>query len=332
VLVQRSVEQDQGSWQVDYQLRNNTATSLTLSPSEIGARVEGWVSNSRISSHALPRWSSAEVVPGGEQPAAIANVIDTLDEKRRCRERLAVAAWSDDLGPTRGDSPKPGPASSKTASASTSSESSATESIVRVPPGGLLRVRLRLEHLHAVFGNYDPLLGARRVELSLAGQTIQDNAPLDREQYQAQPKFTWPEPPEDRRDPRYFRTGPDSLHLEAHVPGHQYYRFPDHPVRYGTKMRLRFWYLIAEGTEGDCRVRLSQIRETDVAWRQLSEGTVEHCLNVVGRWTPVERIIRLEPEATIVGLEFKIISDTYVGEMWIDDISFEPLSAAPAGP
>ena len=58
---------------------------------------------------------------------------------------------------------------------------------------------------------------------------MRDVVPLDREQYLAQPKFAWPEPPEDRRDTGHSVSGPDSLHLEADVPGHQYYRYPGAP-------------------------------------------------------------------------------------------------------
>src|SRR5262245_37259694 len=57
-LVERSVIQDQGSWQVEYRLRYNGATVLAILPGEIQGKVEGWVSNSRVASHALPRWSS----------------------------------------------------------------------------------------------------------------------------------------------------------------------------------------------------------------------------------------------------------------------------------
>ena len=126
------------------------------------------------------------------------------------------------------------------------------------------------------------------------------------------------------------RLGPDSLHLEADVPGHQYYRYPERPVRYNTKMRLRFWYLIAAGTEGDCKVRVAQFKETPISWRMLHAGDFEQCLKTIGRWTKVERIIQTESEATTLTLEFKIVGETEVGEMWIDDVSLEPVGGAMA--
>ena len=200
-------------------------------------------------------------------------------------------------------------------------------------PQSIAHVRLRLEHQHILYGDYDPLLSTRAVELTLGSATFHDLVPLDREQYRALPTFTWPEPPEDRRDTRHAISGPDSLHIEAHVAGHQAYRYPERPVRYSTKMRFQFWYLIAAGTEGECRVSLAQYKETPTSWRKLSAGAFDQTLKTIGRWTKVERVIQTEPEATTVTLEFKIIGDTEIGEMWIDDVSLEPIGCStPAGP
>jgi hypothetical protein len=203
---------------------------------------------------------------------------------------------------------------------------------VTVAPEGTARVRVRIEHLHVLYGDYDPLLGTRALELRFGTAALRDALPLDREQYQAMPRYTWPAPPEDRRDTRYFVSGPDSLHLEAHVPGNQYYRFPERPVRYATRMKLSYWYLIAGGTEGECRARVAQYKDTPSAWKVLSEGGHEQCLGTVGRWVKVERVFRTEPDATTLALDFRI-SGSEVGEMWIDDVRLEPLSGPPpAGP
>ena len=131
----------------------------------------------------------------------------------------------------------------------------------------------------------------------------------------------------------HFVSAPDSLHLEADVQGHQSYRYQERPVRYNTKMKLRFWYLIAAGTEGECRVRVGQNKDTPLAWRQLHEAGFEERLKTIGHWTKYERIVQTEPEATRLILEFKIVGEIDVGEMWIDDVSMEPLGiTGPGGP
>jgi len=141
------------------------------------------------------------------------------------------------------------------------------------------------------------------------------------------PKSNWPEIPEDRRDTRMSVTGPDSLHLEAHVPGNQSYRFPEQPVRYATKMKLRFWYFIAKGTEGEFFGRIAQYKETATEYKALPKGGREECMATVGKWVKVEWIFRTEPEATTLLLDFRI-SGAEVGEVWIDDVSLEPICAS----
>jgi len=314
-IVERVLAQDQGDWQVDYCLKYDGPTPLVLPPAEVSARVEGWLSNSKVAAHANPRRSECALA-GQSGPAAFAEVIASPEESQRCRERLAIRLWSGPaIGPAampRGVDPEP-------------------LSTVTVEPGGLLRVRLRLEHQHCLYGDYDPLLGRRDLELKLGPKTLRDALPLDREQYLAQPKETWPEPAEDHKDTRHFVSGPDSLHLEADLPGNNYYRFPERKVRYSSRMRLRFWYMVAPGTEGEFKARVAQYRESPNAWKVLSDGGNEMTLKAVGRWTKVEKIIRTEAEATTLALDFRI-TPCDIGEVWIDDVSLEPLDGGPGGP
>jgi hypothetical protein len=313
-VVERVLAQDQGDWQVDYCLKNDGPAPLVLPPAEVYARVEGWLSNSKVGVHATPRRSECTVV-GASGPAAVAEVIGSPDEALRCRERVVLrlrAGQACDAPMPRGGDPEP-------------------LATVTVEPAGLLRVRLRLEHQHGLYGDYDPLLGRRELELRLGSATVRDLLPLDREQYQAQPRDTWSEPPEDHKDTRHFLSGPDSLHLEADVPGNQYFRFPERKVRYSSRMRLRFWYMIAPGTEGEFKARIAQYRESPNAWKVLSEGGSEQVFTATGRWVKFERIIRTEPEATTLALDFRI-ANSDVGEVWIDDVSLSPVEAGPGGP
>ena len=59
-----------------------------------------------------------------------------------------------------------------------------------------------------------------------------------------------------------------------------------------------------------------------------SHGGFEEVLETVGRWTKVERVVRAESEATTVALDFRIVQETNVGEMWIDDVSLEPIGCS----
>jgi hypothetical protein len=313
-VVERVLAQDQGDWQIDYCLRNDRSNPLVLAPAEIGARVEGWLSNSRVAVHANPRRAEL-LIDGKTGPMATAEVIPSPDEALRCRERALIRVWaatSKDVTTVRGGDPEP-------------------LSTVTVEPGALLRVRIRLEHQHCLYGDYDPLLGRRDLELRLGAETIRDVLPLDREQYLAQPKDNWPEPAEDHKDNRHFMSAPDSLLLEAGVPGNQYFRFPERKVRYSSRMKLKFWYWIAPGTEGEFKARIAQYRESPNAWKVLSDGGSEHTLKTVGRWVKFEKILKTESEATTLALDFRI-ANAEVGEVWIDDVTLEPIDAATGGP
>jgi hypothetical protein len=323
-LAGRTVAQDQGAWVVDYRLRHTGPTGVMVAPEEIAVKVEGWVSNSRVASHAVPRHSLL-AIPHAPELTAESKVIAAANQEHECREKL-ICQVSAVRGPGPADAGRGGSRSTKVPATDNGQRTTdkRTEPL-SLEPGGMVQVRLRLEHHHVIFGDYDPLLGVRTVEITLAGASVRDVVALDREQYLAQPRFTWPEPPEERRDTRHSVSGPDSLHLEAHVPGHHYYRYPDRPVRYGTPMRLRFWYLIAAGTEGECRYRVAQYKDTPTSWRMLNDAGFEKCLKVVGRWTQVEHVFTTDAEATTLALDFRIVNDTDIGEMWIDDVRLEPV-------
>jgi hypothetical protein len=330
-IVERTLEQEQGGWLISYKLRYHGPNALVIAPADVLTKVAGWVSNSRVCGHAVPRLSSVVVSGTDGSLLGSGDVITSADDAKRCRERVVVRIWTD--GAKSQAPAMPPPYSTATSALSFAGrELSADErpGVVNVAPEGIVRVRIRLEHMHVIFGDYDPLLGARDLELHLGPAVFRDALPLEREQYLAQAKAAWTAPPEERRDTRMFISAPDSLHLEAHIPGNQYYRFPERPVRYGTKMRLRFWYYVAQGTEGACQARVAQYKETPTAWKQLADGVQEECLTTVGRWVKVERVFQTEREATTISLDFKISGATEVGEMWIDDVSLEPVQPAPA--
>jgi hypothetical protein len=317
-LVHRVIAQDQGDWQVDYRLRLDAGPAVALAAADLAASVGGWVSNSRVPTHAVPR-RSAPKVDGATSGTSTHEVIASADEAKLCRERLTLRAWS-----AAAAEPAPRP---KTA------PPNAADPLlgVSIEPGGVLCIRLRLEHEHFLYGPYDPLLGHRDVELRLGPTTLRDLLPLDREHYIAHAKATWPEPPEDRRDTRHFITGPDSLHLEAHINGNQYFRFPDRPVRYGSRLKLSYWYLIAPGGEEEFRVKVSQYKEGPNGFQILQSGASDVGHAVIGRWTKVERIVRTEPEATSLALDFRIYGAD-IGEVWVDDVKLEPVGVATGGP
>lgn len=320
-VLERTVTQEQGGWRIEYELQYDGVTGMVVTPSDVVFKVEGWVSNSRIVSHSVPR-RSAMVISGSSGMSSTSDVVVSSDDEQQCRERVVVQMWTGDEAPVDSVS-KPGTSTTNT---------SDLAPVFALAPRSKLRMRVRFEHQHFLYGEYDPLLGRRQLELRMGSAVLQDTLPMEREQYFALPKYAWPSPPEERRDTRLFVSKPDSLHIEAHVPGNQSYRFPERPVRYATKMRLRFWYLVAPGTEDECRARIMQYKDSPTAQRAIPEGGQEICLKAVGRWTRIERVFETEPEATTLALDFRICGGADVGEVWIDDVSLEPLVSVAANP
>jgi len=311
-------------WKVDYVLRNDGTTAREVRPEAFSAVVSGSVSNSRVPGHARPRASRVEV-SGSSGLSSSCDVIPSEDEARRCRERVVLQAWPADLG---AEPPDP------IAKAAVRLVALSEQPAIAIAPGASLRVRLRLEHDHFLYGPHDSLLGTREVVLKLGADTVKDTLALDREiQLPKKASGEWAglhEPPADRLDACLFVSAPNSLHIEAHIPGNQSYRFKECPIRYSTRMRLRFWYLIAAGTEGDGKVMVVQYKDAPTAWKILSDGDLTLPLTTVGRWVKVEKTFRTESEATSLTLEFRLPGD--IGEMTIDDLTLEPAEDDAGGP
>lgn len=314
-------------WRIDYHLRNDGTETLVVPPEALSARVAGWVSNSRAPGHSNPRRSEVEA-SGGSGLVGVAEVIASTHEVERCRERLIVQAWPAESGST-----PPDPIARATVNKPAPVEEQPT---LEVAPGASLRVRLGLEHEHQLCGPHTALLGRRELALRLGPATLADVLPLDRQLPVDAPRVDWPPPPpEGLRDDRIFLSPPDSLHLQAHLPGRRSHSYPEYrDVAGGARLRLSFWYLVAPGTAGNCQLRMTQHRDLPSSFKTLYDGEMIEHLTTVGRWVHVERVVRAEPEATVLKLDFRIAdSPVNVGELWIDDVLLEPLDdEALAGP
>ncbi len=311
VLVERQIVQQNGRWLVRYKVRYEAApgsAALDLSASDLAVDYEAWVSNSRSKPHTVPRKSHTRFALS-ESNSVQTTVISSSNDRQRCRERISLAL-------SAGDRPLAEPTPAKT-----------TFLPLRVPPGENFWVYLILDHDHFLHGTYDPLLGVRQFELRLGSCRLLDSIPLDAEQASSAPVINLSTPPKERLDPRQFRSAPDSLYLAADLPGYQYFRFDDLPVRYGTQFRLSFWYLIGLGTEGSCHVRVMEYQDTPNAWYRL-DGGFDDQMTLQGRWQRFEQTFQSRDETTTMALDFRIVGAN-VGEMWIDDVELIPLYEEP---
>jgi hypothetical protein len=308
-LVDRQVSQHNSRWIVRYQVRHEGAGPLELAAGDVSVAYDGWVANSRLKPHSVSRRSQVEFALGTGN-AGLATVIASSNDRQRCRERIALAI-------STGDQPAADPPFNK------------PQTPIKVESGQLLWLYLSIEHDHFLHGTYDPLLGDRDVQIRLGPCRLVDTVPLVAEQAPATPTVKLSMPPKERLDSRQYHSAPDSLYLAADVPGYQYFRFDDMPVRHGTRFKISFWYLVAVGTEGSCHVRMMEYQDTPNAWYRL-EGGFDDQLTVQGRWQRFEQTFRALGDTTTMALDFRIVGAN-VGEMWIDDIELVPLYADAGG-
>jgi hypothetical protein len=322
-IAQRVASLDQRTgqvWQVDYRLENVSRAPAVLLWSQIQCDVDGWVSNSRAGGHSHPR--PARLRWTKPFTTAETEVISSRDQASQCFERGTFEAWP----AARGHDPLD--AAIDIAQRVVAPFGSTA---LVIPPGQTLCVRIRLAHEHFLYGEYEPLLGTRLVSLRLGEEQLVDEVELDGPIRTPRGAPRWPalDPPNERRDTLVYLSPPDSLYLAAHLPGQGYYRTSGQ-VRYGTRMRVSFCYLLAPGSDADAMMRITQLKQGPALWKPLPDGQREICLTTRGRWTRVERVFRTEDEATTMTLEFRISGE--LGDLWIEDVRVEPLEAVAEGP
>ena len=356
----RQALRDGSGWRVHYRLEVATAAPVAVEPGEVVVIVESDLSNARVPGLEQPRRSRL-VARGDEGLVAQCDLDPTAEEARRSRERLMVELIVNPPRRSRFEATAESPGLSQDPTADPFAAPTAVESpagplriapatpdetgrrglggetipaaagpipSLTLLPGATVEVVLLLSHHRFLYGRYEPLLGRRAIQIRLGELSFADRIDLDDDRPVPPPvhRLDGPQdgPPADRLDPSQYVSAPHSLHLEAHAPGNQSYRFKDQEVRYGTTMRLSFSYLVAIGSEGRVKARVSQYRDGPASsWRILPEGCVEIPLTEIGRWTRVETVFRTQNDATTIGLDFRIGGD--IGEAWIDDIALEAI-------
>jgi hypothetical protein len=299
------------TWKVEYRLRNSGSTPLIVEPESIDCTVEGWASNSRADGHGLPRRADHALGPGDDLES-IAILIDTDSPTGSCAERATLQVWPEE-GPSQAE-PEPG----------ASCEPSLGP--FGLAPGDVLRARLRLEHRHHLHGPAEPLLGSREITLRIGPASFRDGVSLGQDASPDRPLDQLGPIPDERRDPRFYFSPPDSLYLDAALPGFRSYQFRDLKVRRDTPMRLRFRYYRSLDSTGSARFELKQYQDVPSSYRVLTEAKRVESLDRLGEWVLVEHSFRSEPIATTMQLKFVLDCEAEgPSALWLDDILLEPV-------
>lgn len=306
------------TWRVEYRLRNPGPDPLPVDPGSIFCTVEGWASNSRADGHGLPRRAD-HALSVGEDLESIAELIDSDSATRACAERATLQVWPED-GPAPAEpepgascEPPPGPFS--------------------LPPGGVLHARIRLEHRHHLHGPSEPLLGEREVTLRVGPASYRDAVPLEQDASIGRPIDRLGPIPEERLDPRFYYSPPDSLYLDAALSGFRTYQFRDLKVRRDCPMKLSFRYYRSLDSSGEARAEVKQYQDVPNSYEALTQAKRVEKLDRLGEWVLVEHRFHSEPKATTMQLKFILDCEgDGPSALWVDEITLEPVDEATERP
>jgi hypothetical protein len=302
-----NIYQNRSRWQIDYSLVNDLSENLVLLPKDINAKVEGWVSNSADPALINPRLSSHRLQNLAPTRNHLGPANDPADD---CYELVKIDLWAgDDAQPLEINKLK--------------------KQSVAIAPGQTFHVRVSIEHSHTVYGDYLPLLGERTIQIEISPAiSLEHNADLTSELDFVLPDDTWPEIPEDKRSDEFFISAPHSLLLEGNVPGGSTCRLPERNARFGTRMRLTYYYRIAEGTEAKFDVDITQSQRNAYTWKSISHAEVEFTHAPSRYWRKVDKIIKIDPSANTIAVDFRLNPTDAVGRVWIDDVILTTIDAA----
>jgi hypothetical protein len=349
IAVTRSAYQSDAKWVIDYTVKNTSPAPVQLATANVRVKVDGWVSNSNVPGHGLPRFSLIE--GGGIVKTAQSEVIKHSDTAQQCQEKMSLSILqngkpvkpgtqtvtlppepdnvntggddgeNEEMKMARGEEPPPQPRQPP----APKTEEKPADTTVTIPGGEEVILRITLQHMHEMYGDLDPLLGTRSCHVDFDKMGNWSDAAIECvDPHVVVPAVSIPEPGEDHRDKRYFVSAPDSLYLAADIPVLKNYNVKEQSVRYSWKYRVRFYYLVATGGDGESRVRIKQAHDTPNSWKPLSDSNVDEKLKV-GRWYLFDKIVRTQANANMLTVEFRITDE--IGETWIDNLTIEPLNA-----
>jgi hypothetical protein len=297
-VLSRVIRQDGGTWKVYYVIRYD-GVPVDIRDDPIPFELHGDVSNSRVPFHSRPA------------------TIDLVSSWwYRDRDNVLIAKGDEWVLPTRNE-----------CKFLASARLDCGRHDSKLIPGDVLKVSVDLVHRHAPYGNYDPLLGIFRLDITFGTTKLHDILRLDHEDYKAYPRLPSgalaPSYVEGNYSSAYYVSPPESFYASAHISRYARFTTRDIPVRGSTVMCLRFWYLIARNS-GHCDVIIKQYSDIPNSYFALESAGVRRELNTVGHWTYCTVKFRVPAEATCIDLSFGFPYEVDVGEMWIDDIELIP--------
>ena len=194
-------------------------------------------------------------------------------------------------------------------------------------PGGIVHVRLRLEHQHVLYRRLRSAAGRPRGRAHAgAGRRSATSCRWTASNTWRSRGSPGPSRPKSAATPGIPSRVPTACTSRPTSPAITITDIPDRPVRYGTHDAAAV--LVPDrrrAPRANAASGSPSTRTRRPPGGCSNDAGFEKCLKTVGRWTKVEHVFTTDAEATTLALDFRIAGDTDIGEMWIDDVSLEPV-------
>ena len=281
------ISQEHSSVIISFSVTYHGQSTLILKPEKIEVTYEAEVANSRLPNHAFCLTTRSKFFLSEKGVAPLIHHFN--QNKNECREII-----------------------------------SGRINLAAVQPNEKFQITFTIEHDHFLY-NIDPLLGGRKFQIKISDWEISGEAVFDSpdEKLKIKP-VTLSYIPKGHLDERYSFSNKPSLYLAADIPGCQCFRFGDIPTTYDAKFKVSFYYLIALGTEGECRARVMEYQDRPGLWKKIDDGGFDELLEFKIGWQKFEKEFQTTKDTTTMALDFRI-AGAEIGEMWISDIKFEPV-------
>ena len=389
-ILRQDITQQGGTWEVTLTVKCNKLIPKNQEESEEQSREKSLnltlrdidfeysannLSNSTIKEHSHPpnKELSCPKFNLGEQKSSSIPVISSPDKSKQCEEKIEVEVLVLDINnlaiqkmrKEKSIIPKFVPlkrGEPLTLTPTNKADSSPNADLIHeLNLENVFKVKVRISHEHDVYGPIDPLLGERTMTATIGPGRIYDIFFLDRE---VSPLIIIPKleltktldgKEEDLfsnfKDTHYYHSAPDSIHLAADERGMWQLRFSDIPVRYGTKVKLVFWYAIAKPSEGVYMTSITEYNDSkssgqvieDAGFQEIlwtddpkidipQEASKEEADEITkraflsqpkqGQWHRFEKEITLTRRTTTIAVQVAAYS-SYNGKAWVNDLNKE---------
>lgn len=196
-----------------------------------------------------------------------------------------------------------------------------------VDPGDQVVLIVNFKHNHFLQGKYHPLFGKRLISLWVNGWCGAYNHYSSPDNFIRSKIFNRSQFPADVSSTTYTTDGSPSLWLFSHAPDILSYRVDNIQVRYGSLVRVSFFYLVAEGSISKPVVDIQQFKSgPGSSWSQapeLDQSFVLLSKKKSQQWERFDRIIKIGNSTTDMTVRFRLMSGDFnlvPGEIWISQL------------